>query len=293
MSSLNPQELLAWCRISVDELEGHPDAKVRIMVLDTPDDVHRWTARDMADELKANNEAGRQTRWILPCGPTGQYRYFVQHVNEERISLRNLHVFHMDECLDWEGRPFPLDHPFSFEGWMRRNLYGVIEGDLAVPEEQRHFPSVFAIDEISEAITKVGGIDTTYGGIGFRGHIAYNEPPVSQWYTITPEQFRDSKTRVLHLNVDTLIAVSQRTVGGLTQVVPPMAITLGMKDLLSARRLRFISDTGPWKRTVLRVLLFGPTTIEYPVTFAQGHPDVLVVVDRNTAVAPLEGVGNV
>jgi glucosamine-6-phosphate deaminase len=91
----------------------------------------------------------------------------------------------------------------------------------------------------------------------------------------------------LHLNDDTLIAVSQRTAGGCSHAIPPMAITMGMRDLLAARRIRLISDTGAWKQTVIRVLLFGPTTIEYPVTFVQGHPDAEVVVDRLTAAPPL------
>jgi len=293
MSMIDPQQLIEWCRIPVEDLENHPDAKVNIRVLETPDHVHRWVAHDMIEEVKANNAAGRPTGWILPCGPTKQYRYFVEQVNAERVSLRDLHVFHMDDCLDWQSRPLPHDHAFSYEGWMRRNFYSPVEPELAVPEEQRHFPSIYALDSVSEAIEAMGGVDTTYGGIGYRGHIAFNEPPFSQWYTVTPEEFRDSKTRVLHLNVDTLVAISQRSVGGLSHVVPPMAITLGMKDLLSAKRLRFLSDTGSWKRTVIRMLLFGPTTIEYPVTFAQGHPDVLLVVDRNTALAPLEGIDRV
>jgi glucosamine-6-phosphate deaminase len=65
-----------------------------------------------------------------------------------------------------------------------------------------------------------------------------------------------------------------------------MAITLGMKDLLSANHIRLISDTGAWKQTVVRVLLFGPTTVEYPVTFVQGHPDAMIVVDSLTAASP-------
>jgi glucosamine-6-phosphate deaminase len=293
MSILDRQQLIEWCRIPVDELENHPDAKVKIKILDTPDDVHRWGAHDMIQEVKANNATNRPTRWILPCGPTKQYRYFIEQVNAERISLHNLHVFHMDDALDWQGRPLPHDHAFSYEGWMRRNFYEPIDPELAMPNTQRHFPSIYALDAISEAIEAVGGVDTTYGGIGYRGHIAFNEPPFSQWNTVTPEEFRNSKTRVLNLNVDTLIAISQRNVGGLSHVVPPMAITLGMKDLLSARRMRFLSDTGPWKRAIIRMLLFGPTTIEAPVTFSQGHPDVLLVVDRNTAIAPLEGIEHV
>jgi len=285
-SRIDPDQLFAWCRIPTEQLEGHPQAKLPFKVLTTPDDVHRWTARAMADEIIANNAAGKPTRWILPCGPTRQYPYFLKHVNEERISLKNLHVFHMDDSLDWEARPLPLDHPFSYEGWMRRNFYAPMDQNLAVPEAQRHFPSVYAIDAISQTIAEVGGIDTMFGGIGYRGHIAFNEPPRSPWYTVTPEMFRNSKTRILNLNEDTLIALSQRAAGGCSHAIPPMAITLGMKDLLAARRIRLISDTGAWKQAMLRVLLFSEPTIEYPVTFVQGHPDLLVVVDQFTAASP-------
>ncbi len=287
-STIDAQKLFEWCHIPVEELENHPKAKVPIKILDKKEAVHRWAAEDMLRELKANNDAGKLTRWILPCGPTAQYPLFVKMVNEQGVSLRNLHVFHMDEYLDWQGRPLPLDDHFSFEGWMHRNFYDPVEHTLRVPEEQRHFPSVYDIDGIGRAIGEVGGVDTTYAGIGYRGHIAYNESPRSPWYSISLEEYRNSKTRILHLNEDTLIAISLRSVGGCSHAVPPMAITMGMKDLLSAKRLRFISDTGVWKRTVIRYFLFGPESVEYPVSLAQTHPDVMLIVDRNTALPPLE-----
>jgi glucosamine-6-phosphate deaminase len=286
-SDIDPQALFAWCSIPTDQLEGNPNAKVPIRILPTPDDVHRLIAGMMVEEIKANNAAGRPTRWILPAGPMRQYPYFAKAVNEERISLHDLHVFHMDEFLDWEARPLPLDHPFSLKGMMLRGFYGLIDRELNVPAEQRHFPDVYDIDGLSNAIRAAGGVDTTWGGIGFHGHVAFNEPPLSPWYTVTREEYRNSQTRILALNVDTLIAQAQRQVGGLTQIVPPMAMTIGMKDILSAGRIRLLSDTGAWKQTVIRVLLFGPTTTEYPVTFVQGHPDVLVVVDEATAAPPL------
>lgn len=293
MSVIDPKQLFEWCRIPADELENHPDAKVKFAIVDTREDVHRWVADDMLAEVKANNAAGRPTRWILPCGPTSQYPIFTKAVNEEGISLHNVHIFHMDDYLDWQGRHLPAGHPLSYETWMRKNLYGAIQPELNVPEEQRHFPSIHDLDGVSRAIEAVGGVDTTYGGMGYRGHIAYNEPPFSQWYTITNDEFRNSKTRVLHFNDDTLIALSQRVAGGLSHVIPPMAITLGMKDVLSAKRIRIVSDTGAWKRTVVRMVLFGPVTTEYPVTFIQDHPDAMVIVDRNTALSPLEGIDNV
>lgn len=287
-SHIDKEKLLEYGRIPVDQLENHPDAKVKIKIFPSKDEVHQWAARDMVDELKANNQQGRFTSWILPCGPTSQYPYFTKWVNEEKVSLKNLHVFHMDDVLDWEGRPLSLSSPFSYEGWMRKNFYEPIDATLAVPEEQIHFPSVFDIDKVSREIEKLGQVDTTYGGIGFRGHIAFNEPPLVPWYSVTGEEFKNSKTRIIHLNSDTIVALSQRAAGGNTHAIPPMAITLGMKDLLSAKRIRLISDTGAWKRNVIRYLLFGEPTVEFPVSLAQDHPDIQVVVDQDT-VLPTNG----
>jgi glucosamine-6-phosphate deaminase len=286
-SVINLEKLKEICRIPVDQLERYTDLKMKFKLVEKPEDVHRWAAEDMVDELKRNNAAGLPTRWVLPCGPTRQYPLFAQIINRENISLKNLFVFHMDDMLDWQGRHVPLEHPFSFEGWMKRGFYGPIRPDLNVPENQRFFPSVLDIDGISKKIEELGGVDTTYAGIGYRGHIAMNEPPRSPWYTVSLDDLRDSKTRILHLNDDTIVALSQRNTGGCSHLVPPMSITMGMKDLLSAKRLRFFSVTGAWKRTVLRILLLGEQTVEYPVTLAQGHPDALLVCDRNTILPPL------
>jgi len=286
-STIDKEKLFQYCRIPVDELENHPDAKVKIKIFEEKDQVHRWAAQDMLDEVIRNNQANRFTSWILPCGPTKQYGYFTQWVNEQKVSLKDVHVFHMDDNLDWQGRPLPLDHPFSYEGWMRKNFYDPIDPQLAIPEEQRHFPSIYDIEGISKAISKLGRVDTTYGGIGFRGHIAFNEPPLSPWYSVTLDEYRQSKTRIIPLNDDTIVALSHRAAGGCTHAIPPMVITMGMKDLLSAKRLRFLSDTGAWKRTIIRYFLFGEPTVEFPVTLAQDHADVLVVADRDTVLPAL------
>jgi glucosamine-6-phosphate deaminase len=283
-STIDKEKLRKFGRVPVDQLENHPDAKINIKVFASKDEVHRWAARDMIDEVKANSEQGLFTSWILPCGPTKHYPYFTKWVNAEKVSLKNVHVFHMDELLDWEGRPLPISSPFSYEGWMRKNFYAPVDPDLAIPEEQIHFPSIFDIDGVSREIEKLGRVDTTYGGIGFRGHIAFNEPPLVPWYTVTAEEFKCSKTRIIHLNSDTIVALSQRAAGGNTHEIPPMAITLGMKDLLSAKRIRLISDTGAWKRNIIRYLVFGDPTIEFPVSLAQDHPDIQVVVDQDSVL---------
>lgn len=60
-----------------------------------------------------------------------------------------------------------------------------------------------------------------------------------------------------------------------------------MKDLLSAKHVLIFSDTGTRKLTVVRVLLIGPVTSEYPVTYIQVHTNYLLMVDQLAAASPL------
>ncbi len=89
--------------------------------------------------------------------------------------------------------------------------------------------------------------------------------------------------------MDTIIAHSQRSLGGNVFGIPPMAITLGMSELLGARRIRLYTDGGAWKQTILRILLFAEPTVDYPVTLVHDHPDVRVVVDAESAACPPTG----
>jgi glucosamine-6-phosphate deaminase len=287
-SRIDTEELHRWCRVPMDELEGHPDAKVKIKVFDEAGEALRHVGDLMADEVLANNAAGRPTRWVLPAGPMEQYDTFIARVNEERISLVGLHVFHMDDFLDWQGRPLPLDHPYSLEGIMRREFYAPIAEDLRPPEEQVHWPRIDDIDGLDRDVEEAGGVDTVWGGMGFTGLVAFCEAPRSPWYSVTVDEYRQSRTRIVVLNDDTIIALAERDEGGLTHVVPPMALTIGFKAMTNTRRVVLFSTTGPWKRTAIRVLLFSEPTVEYPATlFAGVVPEVLMVTDRNTAASPL------
>ena len=290
-SSIDVRDLRAWCAAPATELSHRTDLRMRLQILPDADAVHRAIAEEMFAELSENTAAGRPTRWIIPCGPTGQYPYLVQRIHDANLSLDALHVFHMDEFLDWQGRPVDTDHPFSMKGWMLRNFYGAIKPELNVPEANRHFPDPFDPDGLTAAIAEAGGVDTAWGGIGYRGHVAFNEPPRSPWHTVSVEEYKQSKTRIVVLNDDTLIAMSQRAAGGCSHVVPPLGFTIGMADIRAARRIRLFSVTGAWKQTVVRVALFSPPTVEYPVTLLQDHPDLVLTVDEATAAAPLDDYG--
>ncbi len=66
-----------------------------------------------------------------------------------------------------------------------------------------------------------------------------------------------------------------------------MSVTLGLKECLSAKKVRLFSDTGAWKQTAFRVALFSPVTTEYPITLLQEHSDALLTATVETASHPI------
>jgi len=257
-------------------------ARGRLLVLPDRAAVYRHFARSIADEIRANTAAGRRTALILPVGPLGGYPVLAARCNQEGISWRQVHTFNMDEYLDGEGRPLPADHPLSFRAFMER-FFAQLDPVLRPPPAQVHFPDPAQPDAVAREMAAVGGIDTCYGGIGVHGPLAFNEPPLSRWQSTTVEEFRRSRTRVLALAPETVVLNSIRGLGGCFAALPPMCITLGMAECLSARRMRLYCDGGEWQRTALRTALLGPVSVAYPVTLTQAHPDLLIVCDAATA----------
>lgn len=119
---ISREEMLHWCSIPKEELAHHPESKVQHFIMKKERQQAMNVAADMmCEELVRNNAAGRPTKWVLGSGPADHYPRFIERVNRERISLKNLYVFQMDECLDWEGRKYPLGvHKMSCEGQIGR-----------------------------------------------------------------------------------------------------------------------------------------------------------------------------
>ena len=240
----------------------------------------------MYDEAAEAAAASEELAVIVPLGPKAHYPLLAAMVNEAALSLEHVTFFGMDNWLDWQGRPLAWEHPFNLEGYFHRHFVDLLEPRLRPRPENVIFPSPFELDRPAEEMARRGGVATTYGGFGFQGHLAFNEPPSSRWTSVTLGEFRDSQTRIVPCAVDTIIAHAQRSLGGNVFGVPPMAVTLGMRELLAARRIRLCTDGGPWKQTILRILLFSDPTVDYPVTLVHDHPDVEVIVDAESAASP-------
>jgi glucosamine-6-phosphate deaminase len=279
-------DLLEWCRIPAEQLVGHPKLRVPLRIVEDSAQMGRVMARELVDVIEANNAKGRPTRVVVPCGPSSWYAPWTELVNARSVSLSRVTVFHMDECLDWQGRPLPRNHPYNFRAFMERHFYGGIAPALQVPEEQRFWLQPSTIDRVRSAIDEAP-VDLTMGGWGQDGHVAYNQARRHPLLHVGLEELAQSTIRVQENNVDTILALAQRTFGGAWQFVPLMSVTLGMRECLSAQKVRVFSDTGAWKQTALRVALFSEPTPEYPMTLLQRHPDALITATRETARHPI------
>lgn len=283
---VDPKSLFEWCKVPADKLSGHPGLRISYREAQDSEAMGQLMAEELAEVIVGNNGQGLATRAIIPCGPKCWYAPFSDLVNARGLSLRNLEVFHMDECLDWQGQLLPINHPYNFRSFMEKHFYNTIRPELAVPPQQRYWLAPSTMEAVKVAIG-AAPIDITVGGWGQDGHVAYNQARRHPFHHLSPEELAASTIRIQENNIDTILSLAQRTFGGAYQFVPPMSITLGMRECLSAKRVRVYSDTGSWKQTALRVALFSEPVAEYPITLLQRHPDARITATRETARHPI------
>ena len=279
-------DLYRWCKIPASDLPGHPDLRAKFRIVRDSVEMGQLLAQELVAEIETHNRQGQPTRAIIPCGPSCWYAPFTALVNSQNVSLRNFFVFHMDECLDWQARPLPKKHPYNFRSFMEKHFYGGIRPELQVPDNHRFWLLPSTLEKVQTAIDSAP-IDITVGGWGQDGHLAYNQARRHPYSRVTLEELANSSIRIQENNLDTILALAQRTFGCAYQFVPPMSITLGIRECLSAKKVRVYSDTGVWKQTALRVALFSEPVAEYPLTLLQRHPDALITATQETARHPI------
>jgi glucosamine-6-phosphate deaminase len=285
MSNISKDEIVRICSIKPSDFrKNKPRMKYRI-VKDSAG-MGDLMSDELVNLVAGNNRRGLPTRAIVPCGPMAWYRPFCEKVNKLRLSLGMLTVFHMDECLDWQGRVLPKEHPFSFRGTMERVFYSPVDRKLAVPEEQRIWMEPDNLGHFKREFWKAP-VDICLGGWGQDGHLAYNQARREPYSQLTIADLLAAEARIQNNNWDTVMALAHRNFGAAYQLVPPMSCTIGIKECMAAKKIRIFSDTGAWKQTAFRAALFAEPCCEYPITLLQRHKDAIITATEETADHPL------
>ena len=255
--------------------------KLPVAVMEDNAAVFRTMAREMAEEIKRKNALGEKTVFICPVGPVGQYPFFVDMVNQENISLKDVWFLNMDEYLTDEKEWIDKSHSLSFRGFMDRTVYSKIKPALVMPESQRIFPDPRDPENMERTIRDLGGVDICFGGIGINGHVAFNEAQDE----LTPEQFRALPTRVLEISRETRTANAIGDLNGAVDDMPRWCVTIGMKEICGARKIR-LGCFRDWHRAVVRHAAYGEPSAHFPATLLQEHPDALLRITEFVANLP-------
>lgn len=256
---------------------------VRVLIVPDAAALAEVMARDIATTVREATVGGRKPTLILPVGPVDQFPVLAEFINRERLSLRETLCINMDEYLTDDDAWLPLDHPLSFRGFMERKFYGRLDPHLAPPPELRLFPDPQRLTDVSHRIAERGGVDVCFGGIGINGHIAFNEPP-EPGEAISSAAFAALPTRVLSLARETR-TINANTVGGSLEIVPRRCVTVGMREILAARKLQFYCNR-PWQSAVIRRVLHGEISAACPASFLRTHPDAAVTLTQQVADPP-------
>jgi len=121
-------------------------------------------------------------------------------------------------------------------------------------------------------IKQAGGIDLFLAGIGDDGHIAFNEPGSSL----------ASRTRVKTLAYDTILANS-RFFGDDLEMVPKMALTVGVQTILEAREIVALI-VGARKSPALQRCIEQGVNHMWTLSSLQLHPHPMIVCDEDATL---------
>ncbi len=221
-------------------------------------------AEMIGDVIRAKPDA----RLGLATGSTAQgvYPYLVRANRAGELDFSRVNTINLDEYVG-----LAPDHPQSYRRFMDENLFDqinidkkntvVAKGTGDIEENVRAFREALAEKPI----------DVQLLGIGVDGHVGFNEPGEVLYDGAHVEELDEST-----------IDANARFFADRSEV-PTRAISMGMGDILRARKLLLLA-TGESKAEAMKGLLLNEELdVQNPATLVKTHPDATVIIDRALA----------
>lgn len=196
--------------------------------------------------------------------PIGTYQQLIDWYKKGDLDFSEIRSVNLDE---YKG--LSADNDQSYAYFMRTNLFDSVN----IKKENTHIPNGLVEDPDLECarynaiIRDLGGIDLQLLGLGGNGHIGFNEPGASY----------EKETHCVKLTENTIQANSRFFEK--MEDVPCYAYTMGIKNIMQARRILLIAS-GENKAEALYRSLFGPITPAVPASILQLHNNVTIVADE-------------
>ena len=201
--------------------------------------------------------------------PVPIYKKLIEMNKAGEVDFSRVHTVNLDEYCG-----IPGTHDQSYRYFMDTNLFDHINID-----KKNTFVASGIGDfeanarELEEKVREGGAADLQLLGIGNNGHIAFNEASDHLIAVAHTEKLTEST-----INANARFFEKKED-------VPTMAITMGMGDILAAKKV-VLAATGLAKVPAIRGLIMDDViTTQNPSTMLKMHEDSVVVIDRELADA--------
>jgi glucosamine-6-phosphate deaminase len=245
---------------------------MKLIINKTYEEISAWTAGYIVEKINSFKATPEKPFVLgLPTGssPLGTYKKLIELNKNGKVSFKNVVTFNMDEYVG-----IPKNHPESYHSFMFSNFFDHIDID----KKNINMLNGNAADlskecsDFEEKIKSFGGIELFLGGMGADGHIAFNVPGSSL----------NSRTRLINLNYDTIIANSRFFDNDLNKV-PKQALTVGVKTVLDSKVVVIIV-TGYKKARALQNVVEEGINHMWTLSALQNHPEGIIVCDEDATM---------
>jgi len=251
--------------------EEHRFEKLHNVTFDSPFSGSAAVADEIAALIQEKQSEGKPCVLGLATGssPISVYKHLIKLHQEEGLSFKNVITFNLDEYYGLQ--PSDINSYYLF---MHENLFDHID----IPSENINIPDgTLAPKKVRDyckayekKIADLGGLDFQLLGIGRTGHVGFNEPGSNI----------NSQTRLVTLDHLTRYDAAGAFQG--IDNVPSKAITMGIKTILSAKRIVLLA-WGINKSEIILKAVEGILTANIPTTYLQKHENTTLVLDHQAA----------
>ncbi len=244
--------------------------KIPIEIFDNSTNGSKYVALQIAELIKEKQAMGMPCVLGLATGstPITLYKELVKLHTQEGLSFKNVITFNLDEYYN-----ISRHSPQSYWSFMHRHLFDHIDilpehiflpnGEWPRADIKKHCANYESL------IAQKGGIDLQLLGIGLNGHIGFNEPGSSIY----------SGTRLVNLDTSTRLA-NARDFENISKV-PRLAITVGIRDILKAKRIILMAWGN--KASIVAQAVEGNITEQVPASILQQHQQCSFVIEQSAA----------
>jgi glucosamine-6-phosphate deaminase len=207
------------------------------------------------------------------------YAILAGMLNQSRMDLTTLSTYNLDEYVDDNGCNLGHEHPLSYRSYMRKHFFDLLDPALGFKQENMFFPDAQSPETYDFLIAETGGLDIQLLGVGFNGHVAFNEPIKKN--EISVENFATLPSRIVKLDKLTLQTNAQLTAGNNFKMVPRKAVTMGMLSILTAKRIILLACFNEQAEPLSKIKS-GKITPELPASFLLEHVDTEIIYTQDT-----------